>query len=139
MDRQQIIMTFTTPPGIEELTAIAKSAFQALPEEVLSFCEELCIQVEEFPDTAIENELDLQDPYELVALFRSGGQISPGVQKKVANDDDALIIYRRPLLDMWCETGEDLSGLMRQIMIEELAQNFDFSEDEIAELTRQAY
>lgn len=139
MDRQQIIMSFSAPPTPEDLLAIAKSAVATLPDELAGLCESLAIQVEEFPDVATEQEFNLESPYDMTALFRSGSQIAPGVESKVANDDDALIIFRRPLLDMWCETGDDLNALIRQIMIEELGANFDFSEDEIEEMTRRHY
>jgi len=139
MEQQRIIMNFTIPPSTEDIEAIASSVLEILPEELASFCDHLVIQIEELPDSAIEDELDLEDVYELVALFRNGKQISPGVESKVANDDDVLIIFRRPLLDMWSETGEDLSTLLRQVMIEELGQNFDFSEKEIDEMTGQHF
>lgn len=135
MDRQQIIMNYTIPPSPEDLEALANSVLEALPEELNRHCEDLTLKIEEFPDETTETEMELQDPYELVALFRSGSQISPGVKSKVANDDDVLILFRRPLLDMWCDTGEDLSVLVRQIIIEELAQNFEFTEAEIREMT----
>lgn len=139
MDRQQIIMNYATPPSTEELEVIAQNALEALPEEILEFCDSLAITVEDFPDESLEHELDLQDPYDVIAVFRSGSQISPGVESKVANDDDALIIFRRPLLDMWCETGDDLSLIVRQVMIEELGQNFDFSDEEIDEMSRRHF
>lgn len=139
MERQSIIMSFSAPPSPEDLEAIAKASLEHLPEEILELCEDLTIRIEELADEALESELDLEDPYELVCLYRSGSEISPGVTKKVANDDDVLIIFRRPLLDLWCETGEDLNMLVRHVMIEELGQNFDFSEDEIQEMTQRHY
>src|SRR5688572_20718197 len=128
-------MNFSVPPGTEEIEAIAKEVLQNLPEELLEMCESLAIQVEELPDEATEQEMDLDDPYELLALFRSGKQISPGVESKVANDDDVLVLYRRPILDLWCETSEDLANTVRDVMIEELGRNFEFSEDEIEEMS----
>lgn len=139
MDRTDIIMSFSAPPSPEDLEAIAKSVFEHLPEEILELCEEIAVRVEEVADDLIEAEFELDDPFELVCLFRSGSEIAPGVTKKVANDEDILVIYRRPLLDLWCETSEDLNTLVRQVMIEELGQNFDFSEDEINEMTRRHY
>jgi predicted Zn-dependent protease with MMP-like domain len=62
--------------------------------------------------------------YDLVALYRNGKEIAPGVQRKIANDDDLLILYRRPILDLWCDTQDDLTGLLREVMIQELASNF---------------
>lgn len=139
MERTDIIMSFSIPPSTEDLEAIAKSVLENLPEEILELCEDMAIRIDEVADEILEAELELEDPFELVCLFRSGNEISPGVIKKVANDEDVLVIFRRPLLDLWCETSEDLNILMRQVMIEELGQNFDFSEDEISEMTRRHY
>lgn len=134
MERDQIIMSYSVPPSAEDIEVLAKGILETLPEELLEFCDGMAISVEDFPDEAIQQELDLDDPYDLLALYRSGSEIAPGVTKKTANDDDQLLIFRRPLLDVWCETFEDLNNLIRQVMIEELGQNFDFSEDEIEEM-----
>lgn len=139
MNRQQLIMNFSVPPSLDDLQVIAQDALDTLPEEIVEFCEDLTVVVEEFADEAIQDELDLDDPYDLIALYRSGKQIAPGVESKVANDDDVLIIYRRSLLDMWCETGEDLNAIVRQAMIEELGHNFDFSDEEIDEMAQRHY
>ena len=139
MERTDIIMSFSAPPSTEDLEAIAKSVLENLPEEILELSEDIAVRIEEIADETIESELDLEDPFELVCMFRSGSEISPGVMKKVANDEDILILFRRPLLDLWCETSEDLNVLMRQVIIEELGQNFDFSEDEITEMTARHY
>lgn len=128
-------MNFSAPPSADDFETIAKELLNVLPDEILECFESLAIEVEDFADDAMQAEMELDDPYELVALYRSGKEISPGVERKVANDDDVLILYRRPILDMWCETQEDLRSLIRDVMIEELAQNFDFTEDEIEEMT----
>ena len=136
MDQHRIIMSFSRPPGADDIETIAGEILSSLPEEITEHCESLAIEVEEFPDDATQVEMELDDPYELVALYRSGKEISPGVERKVANDDDILVLYRRPILDLWCDTQEELTALIREVMIEELAGNFDFSDDEIAEMTR---
>lgn len=135
MDQHRIIMNFSSPPGADDIETIAAEILASLPEEILEHCESLAIEVEEFADDATQMEMDIDDPYELVALYRSGKEISPGVQRKVANDDDVLFLYRRPILDLWCDTQDDLTNLIREVMIEELASNFDFSENEIEEMT----
>jgi len=138
MNRQKIVMNFSLPPSLEDLEVIAQEAMDSLPQELLEHCEKLSLMIEDFPDETLETELDLDDPYDLIAFYRSGHQISPGVQSKVANDDDILIIFRRPLLDMWCESGEDINTLMRHVMIEELGQNFEFSEEDIEDMVGRA-
>ncbi|MEM9469721.1 MAG: metallopeptidase family protein [Pseudomonadota bacterium] len=136
---QQIIMNFSTPPSMDDLTVIANEQLQVMPDEFSEHIEDLAIQIEDMPDEATETEMELDDPYELLAIYKSGKQISPGVEKKSANDDDVLILYRRPILDLWCESAEDLTSVVREVMIEEIGSNFEFSEDDIEEMTGRHY
>lgn len=139
VDRHQIIMQFTAAPTLDDLTSIATAHLETLPEELLEKCNDLTVQIDEFPDTATEQDMGTNDPYDLLALFRPSSQISPGVTKKVAQGDDVLVLYRRPILDMWCEGGEDLNHLVRQIMIGELGDCLEFSESEIDEMINRHY
>jgi predicted Zn-dependent protease with MMP-like domain len=137
--QQRIIMNYTVPPSVEELESMAVAMLDSLPEEITESCEGLAIRCDDFPDDNTVEELELEDTYDLLALYKSGKEIAPGVEKKTANDDDILVIYRRPFLDMWCETCEDLTGLLRQIMLEEIARHFEFSDEDIEEMTRRHY
>jgi predicted Zn-dependent protease with MMP-like domain len=132
---QQIIMNFSVPPSDDDLLVIANEQLENLPDELLEFCDELNIQIEDLPDEATENDLELEDPFELLALYKAGKELAPGVERKAANDDDVLIIYRRPILDLWCESRDHLSQIVREAMIEEIGNQFDFSDDEIEEMT----
>ena len=139
MNQHRIIMNFSAPPSVDDLETMAKEILASLPEEILENCDELAIRIEDFPDDAVQSEMELDDLYDLVALYRNGKEIAPGVQRKIANDDDLLILYRRPILDLWCDTQDDLTGLLREVMIQELASNFEFPEDEIEEMTGRHY
>ncbi len=134
--RHEIIMNFGAPPSVDDVAGMARQILDTLPDELSTKCEELVLEVEEFPDEAIQQDMDLSSPYELLALFRSGKEIVPGVQKKVANSEDKITMYRRPILDLWCETGEDLATLIREIMIEEIARGFEFSDDDVQDMLR---
>lgn len=139
MSGQQIIMNFTVPPSDEDIHVMASGALEALPEELLEFCDALAVTVEALPDESMQQEMDLDDPYDLLVVYKSGKEISPGIEKKTVNDDDALILYRRPILDLWCENGEDIVVVIRQIIIEEIGRAFNFTDDEIDEMTSQHY
>lgn len=139
MDCQRIIMNFTVPPSMEDIEDLASSALENLPEEILGRCDELGILIEDSVDETTLDDLDLDDPFDLLALYKNGKEISPGLERKVANDEDVLVIFRRPLLDMWCETQEDLPGLIRQVMIEELGRYFEFSDDDIEDMADRHY
>ena len=139
MDSRQIIMNFTFPPSIQDFETICESILDDLPEELIEYCADLEVVIEDEVDEATEIEMELDDPYELLVLYKCGKEISPGVEKKDAGDADILYVYRRSVLDMWCDTGEDFSMMLRQLMIEELGKRFDFTEDEVEEMTERHY
>ena len=51
--------------------------------------------------------MDLETPFDLLGLYR-GVDLSRKSVGDVAQDMDMVFLYRRPILDYWCETGEDL-------------------------------
>lgn len=139
MECQSIIMNHTVPPSREDLEVLTTSVLQGMPEELLRHCEGLVILVEDMVDETTQEDLNLDDPFDLLAIYKSGKEISPGIERKVANDDDVLVLYRRSLLDMWCEVEEDLQSVLRQILIEELGRYFEFSEEDVQDMTERYY
>ncbi len=131
MECRNIIMNYSMPPSLEDIETIAENVFENLPDEVLRHCEEVVLSIENFVDDCTMDDVDIDDPFELLALYKSGKEIAPGIQKKAANEDDTLILYRRAILDMWCETEDDLEVVIRQVMIEEIGRAFDLREDDI--------
>ena len=123
-------MNVSRPPSLDEVEGIARQVMETLPDELAEACEEMVLEVEEFPDAALAQDLGLEGDYDLLALFRSAKELAPGIQKKVANGDDTLVLFRRPVLDLWFETGEDLASLVREIIVEELCRAFEFSEED---------
>lgn len=136
---QQILMNFSKPPTEDDILIIANQQLENLPDELMELFDKLTVQVEDMPDETTESDLDLEDPYELLVLYKGGKELAPGVEKKVANDDDILIIYRRPILDAWCETCDDLTQVIREAIIEEIGNYFEFPEDDIEEMTQRHY
>ncbi len=139
MDSRRIIMNYTVPPSLEDVQSISEAIFEGLPDEVLRHCEGVVLLVEDFVDDVTLGDVGLDDPFEILALFKSGKEIAPGIQKKIANAEDALVVFRRSVLDMWCESGDDLEVVIRNVLIEELGRAFDLSDDDIHELTERNY
>ncbi len=136
---QQIIMNFTSPPTVEDIEVIALSTLEDFPEELVDVVEDLVIQVEEVPDEVTEVDMELDDIYELLALYKSGSEIEPGVKKINSEEDDILVLYRRAILDLWCETYDDLSQIIRQVMVEEISRSQGMSEEDIDDMLQRHY
>lgn len=124
-----LIITYTTPPTLEDIEAVAESVFDALPRALRKHITKLQILVEEFPDDSVQQELEVENPFELLGLYR-GTLRAPGA-KAINNYPDELFLYRRPILDGWCETGDDLVNIVRRVVLQETAFHFGYTEDDI--------
>ena len=121
---------FTTPPTLADLEQLAETELARLPEELLGHIDNLVIQVEDFPDPATEEELELESPFDLLGLYRGVDLIRRSVSDP-PRGPDTIYLYRRPLLDYWCETGDPLAAVVRHVLIHEIGHHFGFSDDDM--------
>ncbi len=119
----------TTAPTLDEIETIARQAYLELPSSFRSLTKEIVFRVEDFPDTATEREMALQSPFDLMGLYRGTpiGVKDGGAVPEV----DMVFLYRRPLLDYWCETEEDLSHLVRHVIVHEIGHHFGLSDEDM--------
>jgi predicted Zn-dependent protease with MMP-like domain len=114
-------------PSLQEMEALAQVALKRLPQELLVHVDGVVIQVEEFPDRQTVRELNLQSRYDLLGLYR-GVPIDQKSVTATPDDIDMIFMYRGPILDFWNETGEDLSHLVRHVLIHEIGHHFGLSD-----------
>ena len=119
-----------TPPSLDELHAIAETALAALPAPFAGNLDGVIIRVDEFPDSETEEEMGLESPFDILGLYR-GIAIGRKANLAVSQDVDMIFLYRRPILDYWCETGDDLVHVVRHILIHEIGHHFGLSDDDM--------
>ena len=115
------------PPSAAEIEAMATRALAGLPRRFKDALGPIVIRVEEFPDEETERAMGLDSPFDLLGLYR--GVALP--HKSVSDprpEIDMIYLYRRPMLDYWCETGEDLYDIVRHVLIHEIGHHFGFSD-----------
>ncbi len=128
-------MPFAAPPSAADIEAIARAALAEIPEELRRHARDVVILVEEFPDEDVEREMGLESPFDLLGLYQGVSLDRKGVSD-APDDLDRVFLYRRPLLDYWCETGESLEALVRNTLIHEIGHHFGFSDDDMDRLER---
>jgi predicted Zn-dependent protease with MMP-like domain len=126
-----------TAPGLDELEALALEALATVPEPLRAHVGNVAIQVEEFPDDEVVRDMELQTPFDLLGLYQ-GIPLDRQSLHDVRHDLDRIFLYRRPLLDYWCETGEDLRHLIRHVLIHEIGHHFGLSDADMEALEAQA-
>lgn len=121
------------PPSLADLEALAHGAFAGLPRRFKRELGPVVIRVEEFPDIETERAMRLDSPFDLLGLYR--GVALP--HKSVSDprpDIDMIFLYRRPILDYWCESGDDLFDVVRHVLIHEIGHHFGFSDADMARI-----
>ena len=121
------------PPSITEIEELAQRALGTIPRRLKRYLGRVVIQVEEFPDEETEAAMGLDSPFDILGLYR--GVALP--HKSVGDprpDPDMIFLYRRPILDYWCESGEDLGHLVRHVLIHEIGHHFGFSDEDMARI-----
>jgi predicted Zn-dependent protease with MMP-like domain len=121
------------PPTVDDIAAIGRQALAGIPDELRRHVTSVPIIVEEFPDEQTENDMDLESPFDLLGLYR-GVALSRKSVLDVSTDMDMIFLYRRPILDYWCETGEDLTEVVRHVLIHEIGHHFGLSDEDMERL-----
>jgi predicted Zn-dependent protease with MMP-like domain len=125
----------STPPSLTELELVAEQELEHIPEELRRHIGTVVIRVEEFPDEETEGEMDLDSPFDLLGLYR-GVPLPRRSVLDVRTLPDMIFLYRRPILDYWCETGLDLGAVVRHVLIHEIGHHFGFSDEDMERIER---
>lgn len=124
-------------PSLADLEDLAGRAFLTIPEEFLALVGNVVIRVEDFPDAETETEMELESPFDILGLYRGVSLAHKGLMDQ-PSQMDMIFLYRRPLLDYWCETGEALDHVVRHVLIHEIGHHFGLSDEDMERIEAQA-
>ena len=128
---------FGVAPSLDDIEAIAAEALATIPEEFRRHVGNVRIQVDDFPSDEIEKTMELDSPFDLLGLYQGVSMAERGAGH-VANDIDRIFLYRRPILDYWCESDEDLPHIVRHVLIHEIGHHFGLSDDDMEAIEAKA-
>ncbi len=118
-------------PTLEELEALAETAFRRLPERFRALCEGVVVRVEDFPTDEVLNELGAETAFDLLGLFQGIGL--PFRSENVTGQMPNMVwLYRRPILDYWAEHDETLGAIITHVLVHEIGHHFGLSDDDMA-------
>jgi predicted Zn-dependent protease with MMP-like domain len=128
---------YTIPPDIDAIEALARAALETIPKELRVKVDGVVFRVDDFPDDATCRDMDLASPFDILGLYR-GVPLGEKSVSDAPHDVDMIFLYRRPLLDYWCESGEDLEHLIRHVLIHEIGHHFGLSDADMERIEAQA-
>ncbi len=129
-DRYEEPRDFGAPPSLAEMESIAYQEFEHIPDELRSRCAGVAIRVEDFADDETLGDMGIESPFDLMGLYQ-GIPLTQQSTQDIRHQPDIIHLYRRPILDYWCEGTDDLRAVVRNILIHEIGHHFGFSDEDM--------
>jgi predicted Zn-dependent protease with MMP-like domain len=118
-------------PTLDDIERLARAAFERLPAAFRARCGEIMFRVEDFPDDDVMDEMDLETPFDIMGLFQGVGLTAKSESDPIPREPNIVTLYRRPLLDEWCEGEATLGEVVTHVLVHEIGHHFGFSDEDM--------
>ena len=116
------------PPSLDDLESLARTAWEALPEQFRELAGDVVFRIEDFATEDVLAEMGIEDPFELSGLYR-GVDLTRLSVSAPAPPTPMVFLYRRALLEEWIDRGDiSLDDLVAHVLVHEIGHHFGFSD-----------
>jgi len=117
-------------PSLADLEAMTANAYATLPQHFRNLCNDLVIQIDDFPNEDVLETMHCETEFDLLGLFQGVGLAQRG------EDTSGLLpnviwLYRRPILDYWAEHDDTLGAIVTHVLVHEIGHHFGLSDDDM--------
>ena len=124
-------------PSLADIEALARAAYAELPGEMRRLCGDIVFLVAEFAPDEVLDEMGIADPFDLMGLFEGHG-LAAVTEPMTGQEPNRISLYRRAMLDYWCEHEETLAAVVAHVLVHEIGHHFGLSDDDMEALEAQA-
>ena len=118
-------------PSLDDFAALARAAFEGLPALFRQRSGEVLVRVEDFAGDEMLDDLGIEDPFELTGLYQ-GVDLQHRSVLDAAPEGSMVWLFRRPILDEWCERGDvSLGDLVTHVLVHEIGHHFGLTDEQI--------
>ncbi|HMR30731.1 MAG TPA: metallopeptidase family protein [Geminicoccaceae bacterium] len=123
-------MPAQNPPSADDIVRLGREVLAELPDFVRRRIGDVPIVVQDFATDEVLDELGIDDPFGLSGLYQ-GVSIAHREQAIPTGVPDMIFLYRRPILDEWCEEDVALKDVVRTVLVHEIGHHMGLSDDDI--------
>jgi predicted Zn-dependent protease with MMP-like domain len=120
-------------PSLSEMESLVLEAYAHLPEQFRMLTGDVIIEIIDFPDDQVMDDLALESPFDLLGLFE-GRSVGEKVNPATGEEPNRVTLYRRAILDYWAENEETLNEIVSHVLIHEIGHHFGLSDDDMEKL-----
>lgn len=124
-------------PSLDEIESIAIGTLARLPQEFRALCGDIIIQISDFPEEQIVEDMGLDTPFDLLGLFEGQG-IGQRFSLQTGETPNRITLYRRAIVDYWAEHPETLGDIVAHVLIHEIGHHFGLSDEDMQAIEDQA-
>jgi predicted Zn-dependent protease with MMP-like domain len=126
-------------PSLDDFARLADQAVQGLPTAFRELAVDVIFRIEDFASDEVLGELEITDPFELTGLYHGVDLLRRSVLDAGGELGPLVYLYRRPILDEWCERGDiRLVDLITHVLVHEIGHHFGLSDDDIDRIENEA-
>jgi predicted Zn-dependent protease with MMP-like domain len=122
---------FDRPPSLEQFDAIAREAFDELPDHFRRLCGNVAIHVAEQAERDVLRSLGIGDPLALSGLYEGAAITQTGVTDPLVLPNH-IHLYRRSIIAEWRARGDvTLKHLINHVLVHEIGHHFGLSDEDM--------
>mgnify|MGYP002654242070 CR=1 FL=1 len=118
----------TMAPTLDDIERLAQAAVERLPDLFRQHLQSVVLRVEDFPDERVIAEMELESEWDILGLYW-GRHV--GMKGDVPSGalPDMIFLYRRPLLEAWCDGADSLEAWVTHVLVHEVGHHFGLSDE----------
>ena len=118
----------TLAPTLADIETLAQAAVERLPDLFRQHLASVLLRVEDFPDAEVIAEMELDSEWDILGLYQ-GHPVGMRGDEASGMLPDMIFLYRRPLLDEWCQTDDSLAAIVTHVLVHEVGHHFGLSDE----------
>lgn len=118
----------TFAPSLADFEMLAQAAVERLPPLFRDHLRSVLLRVEDFPDADVITEMALESEWDLLGQYQ-GRHVGMKGDEPSGALPDMIFLYRRPLLEEWCEGEDSLEALVTHVLVHEVGHHFGLSDE----------
>lgn len=127
----------TLAPSIADFEVLAQAAVERLPDLFRNHLRTVLLRVEDFPDADVIAEMGLESEWDILGLYQ-GRHVGMKGDEPSGALPDMIFLYRRPLLEEWCEGEDSLEALVTHVLVHEVGHHFGLSDEDMERVAASA-